>query len=167
MIRTIKVISMTVICTSCAVPSHYQAGDISSKMDLTCISPKREMMVTMSYNICPLLANKPTEKADYWKISDFNERFNKAALTTHQHVNLIKDCSGKGNTLHMYLLSPKDQLSVRHYTSRSDTVKANRLFAYGSWVKADETLSWQTEFAGDKLDDIALRVLVDFTACRP
>jgi hypothetical protein len=161
---TISVLSI-ILCSACAVPSHYKPNEISTDGNFSCLTPKREMMITMAFNVCPMLSSTPAAKGKYWKTSDFNDRYNKTDIASRSTVSQIKNCNSGAKTLQLYLVKPSDKFNVSHYKTKSDTVRPNRLFAYGSYDKNGQTLPWSHEFMANNLEDKAQRVLLDFEVC--
>jgi hypothetical protein len=163
-ITTITVLSI-IFCSACAVPSHYKPNEISTHGNFSCLTPQREMMLTMPFNVCPMLSSAPMAKGKYWKTSNFSDRFSKADIATRSTVRQIKNCSARAKTMQLYLVTPGEKFNVSHYKTRSDTVRPNRLFAYGSYGKNGQILPWSHEFMANNLEDKAQRVMLDFEVC--
>lgn len=150
--------------SSCAIPSYYDLKNIEGA-DMSCLVPKQDMLIYMPYNICPMLSELPTPKEKYWKAEHFNQRFSKENIAQYSNVNAQKVCNEKSNTMHIFLLKTNDKIYVNEMSTRTDTVRSNRLFFYGKVKKEEKILDIYGEIKGNNLKSIKKRILNTYNLC--
>lgn len=151
--------------SSCAIPSGYNFKDIEGA-NMTCLSPKQDMLIYMPYNICPLLSEFPTPRERYWKIENLGGRFSKENIGEYSNVNTHKICNKKSKTMHFFPLNKSDKIYISEISTRNDTVRVNRLFLYGKTNKKGQELDIYGEVNGNNLKSIKKRIFGTYKLCK-
>lgn len=125
---------------SCAVPNEIELHKLD--VDLSCLSPKDQMYISMSFDRCPLFSKAPTPKAHYWELFRVGEVRGKDDLSLNSLVENTKDCSIGAESLQQYILTNDAKLFVDSMVTRTDSVAHNRLLIYGRTNHNGREFKW-------------------------
>lgn len=135
-----------------------------NESNFSCVKPKRDMYLLMSYNVCPLFGMAPKQQNLYWKLRVNNGRYTKSDFLIRSEVGKIRDCDYK-KTFAILPLDSSDTLTVTSIEIRNDTKSSNRLMLKGKYLHEDEILEWSTEVLGQKDSSVEDRILSTYSLC--
>jgi hypothetical protein len=162
--KKLGVIFIALITVSCAVPYEINLHDLD--VDLSCLSPKREMYIDMDFDRCPLLSENPKPKSYYWELLRVSELKSKENLSSDSSVENAKNCTAGVESSQQYLLRSDTKLYVDSIVTRTDTVSSNRLLIYGRTIQMNRELNWIFDSNENPESNVIERVRANFNICQ-